>query len=122
MLYVPPVKCFAPAQNSFCVIQGCRNPIGGAIVGTFPTIWLQVKTLERLVSTNGGALHHHLPRDVVVDVRFPSVMSATGDKLGSSCFFLSLFCFVRGSSYHFISVRLLCGFIYKEIRKPVSRR
>jgi hypothetical protein len=98
---------------------GYRYPFGGAVAATFITLGLRVKTLDRLGLNVGGKCVVTLLRASLwsSDFSLSSVAS-----LGSSCTFLFiLICCVRGSPHHLVSVLPLCGFIYKEGRKPVSR-
>ena len=97
----------AKAQRSGAnddAICGCRNPLGGILVGTFSALELRVKTLDHSVSMTVS-----LWRRRGVSVGFDL---ASGSLVASLVYFVDFCLCVRGFTYHLESIVSL-GFIYK---------
>jgi hypothetical protein len=84
---------------------GCRNPLGGVVVGTFYTLGLRVKTLDFGLD-DGGVTRRYLLGGIVAEFRLLLVVLCLRWRVWFSCTFcLSLICRVRGSPHHLVSVR-----------------
>jgi hypothetical protein len=87
---------------------GCRTPIGCGGMAIFAALWLHVKTIDFVVSTTVAYASLTSWGRLCGAPILPGLISmASAASLGSSWsfFYLSLNFFVRGSPYHFVSVR-----------------
>jgi hypothetical protein len=83
----------------------CHYSIKDAVVGIFPALGLQVKTLD-LGLGDGGATHRYLLGRIIMELYSPRSRSGYGGKIWFflCLFFLSLMMCVRGSPHHLVSV------------------